>query len=430
MQVRFYSVQPMEAPGKSKYKVLVVGGGAGGCATAAKFAEGSSGLGNDVAVVEPSDVHYYQPIWTLVGAGLKDFQSSGRPMGEVLPESCDWIKDKAVAFDPKNNCVELKSGAKVHYDYLVLALGLQLDYDKVKGLQEALEQDPSVCSNYHAQWVQKTSPALNNFKGGNAIFTFPATPIKCAGAPQKIMYLADEVFRKNKVRDSAQVIYNTALPVIFGVKKYADALHTVVADRGITVNYRQHLTAVDHTTKTATFAMLDEDNKPVEYKYDLLHVSPPMSAPDVLKTSGDLTNEAGFVDLNQGTLQHNKYENVFGLGDCTSTPNAKTAAAVAAQSNILYNNLNRHYSGKELSPEYDGYTSCPLITSSKTCILAEFDYQLQPLETFPWNQAKERRTSYWMKASVIPYLYWAKMLKGTWDGPGKLRKLLHFGMGK
>lgn len=391
---------------------------------AAKFA---NALGKDLAVVEPSDMHYYQPIWTLVGAGLKEFKDSGKPMSEVLPESCTWIKEKASTFDPQNNCIELASGEKVHYDYLVLSLGLQLNYGQVPGLEKALEEDPSVASNYHPKWVQKTNPALQSFKGGNAIFTFPNTPIKCAGAPQKIMYLADEIFRKNGVRANTKIIYNSSLPVIFGVKKYASALLEVIKNKDIDVNFRHSLSKVDHKTKTATFEMLDEDNKPVEFKYDFLHVSPPMSAPSVLKSS-PLANEAGFVAVNKQTLQHDNFPNVFSLGDCSSVPTAKTAAAVASQCNILHKNLDSVMKGQTATPMYDGYTSCPLVTSSKTCILAEFDFDAQPLETFPINQGVERRTAYQLKANLLPSVYWQRMLKGKWNGPKTVRKILHLGM--
>ncbi|XP_059162689.1 sulfide:quinone oxidoreductase, mitochondrial-like [Physella acuta] len=415
-------LQPRERAAAKKYKLVVVGGGSGGCAVAAKF----SSLGKECAVIEPNNMHYYQPIWTLVGAGLKGFQSSVQPMSQVLPQSCEWIQERAVKFDPQNNTVELASGDKVQYDYLVVAMGIQLDYGKVKGLLDALEHDTTVASNYHPRWVNKTFPALQQFRGGNAIFTFPNTPIKCAGAPQKIMYLADEFFRKACVRDQTKVLFNTSLGVIFGVKKYADALQKVIDKKDITVNYKHNLVEVDHKTKTALFEKLDDNNKIVPFKYDFLHVTPPMSSPDVLKAS-PLVNEAGWVDVHKHTLQHNKFPNIFGLGDCTSLPTSKTGAAVAAQCGILHKNLTALVKGNSLEPLYDGYTSCPLITSSRTCILAEFDYEGKPLETLPINQAKELNLSYNMKAYVMPEIYWKVMMKGRWNGPKTFRRILHCG---
>ncbi|KAK7096277.1 sulfide:quinone oxidoreductase, mitochondrial-like [Littorina saxatilis] len=410
------------------YKLVVVGGGSGGCATAAKFCR-ELGKGQ-VAVIEPSETHAYQPIWTLVGAGLKTLEQSLRPMSKVLPSECDWIKDSAVKFDPKNNYVETASGKKIEYEYLVVATGLQLNYDKVKGLTEALRSDPQVCSNYHAQYVTKTFPALEAVEGGNAIFTFPNTPIKCAGAPQKIMYLAEEIFRNRGKRDKTNVIFNTSLPVIFGVKKYAESLQHVIKERNIKVNYRHNLVEVKPDKREAVFQLLDsEKGETKTFEYSFLHATPPMSAPDVVRSS-PLVNADGWVDVNKQTLQHNKFPNVFSIGDCSSLPTSKTAAAVAAQSGVLKNNLTAVMKGGDLSRSYDGYTSCPLITGKDKCILAEFDYDAQPLETFPVDQGKERWSMYQMKAQVMPELYWNVMTKGLWQGPAIFRKLMHLGMGR
>ncbi|RUS88682.1 hypothetical protein EGW08_003577 [Elysia chlorotica] len=409
----------------SKYKVVIVGGGSGGCAVAAKL----SPLGKQCAAIEPSDLHYYQPVWTLVGGGLRGFQSSVRPTREVLPSSIDWIQDKAVKFDPGKNNLELGSGDKVEYDFLVVAMGIQLDFDKVDGLVDALENDPAVASNYSPKWVNKTFPAMQKFPGGNAIFTYPNTPIKCAGAAQKIMYLTEEFLRTAGVRENSNVIFNTAKNVIFGVKKYADALQQVIQSRNIQVNYKHNLVSVYHKKKTAIFANMARDNALVPFEYNFLHVTPPMSSPDVLKKS-PLVNEGGWVDLNKHTLQHTKFSNVFGLGDCTSLPTSKTAAAVAAQCGILHQNLTATMQGKKVTPLYDGYASCPLITSRNKCILAEFDYNLQPLETLPINQGVERRLTYGMKAHIMPGLYWQVMMKGRWNGPATFRKVLHLGMSR
>ncbi|KAK3095999.1 hypothetical protein FSP39_021834 [Pinctada imbricata] len=392
---------------QKKYKLVVVGGGAGGCATAAKFSR-KLGKGN-VAVIEPSEEHYYQPMWTLVGGGIKTLSQSTKSMSKVLPKSCDWIKTRASSFDPDNNTVTTDDGQKIKYDYLVVAIGFHLDYDKIDGAIDALKNDPNVCSNYASWTVEKTYPAIKNFQGGNAIFTFPNTPIKCAGAPQKIMYLAEDAFRRNGVRDKANVIFNTSLGVIFGVKKYANSLLKVIESRGINVNYKRNLVAVDHKNRESIFENLDTGEKE-KFEYKLLHITPPMSTPEALRKCTQLVNAAGFVDINKDTLQSTKYKNVFSIGDCSSAPTSKTAAAVAAQVGILKKNLSAVMEGKEPELTYDGYTSCPLITAPNKCILAEFDYDANPLETFPIDQGKERWTMYHLKKDFMPHMYWNLML--------------------
>ncbi|KAH3853129.1 hypothetical protein DPMN_095651, partial [Dreissena polymorpha] len=373
--------------------------------------------------------HYYQPMWTLVGAGIKKIDNSQRLMKEVLPQGCDHYVQRLQEIDPEKNTVILDNGEKLTYDYLVIGLGIQINLNKVEGLIEALKVDPNVCTNYVSDYVVKTYPAIQNFKGGNAIFTFPNTPIKCAGAPQKIMYLAEEYWAKHGVRDKTKVMYNSALGVIFGVKKYAERLLTVVERKNINLNLRESLTSVDPLKKTATFDLLDNKNgEKKTYTYDFLHVSPPMSAPDVLKNSTvPIVDASGFLDVNKYTCQHVKFPNIFGIGDCTNIPTSKTAAAVATQNKIVHRSMTEVMAGKAPTGGYEGYTSCPLITGYHSCILAEFGFDGVVLETFPIDQGKERRTMFHMKKDVMPQIYWQMLLKGYWGGPQPYRKIMHLG---
>ncbi|XP_050397076.1 sulfide:quinone oxidoreductase, mitochondrial [Patella vulgata] len=410
---------------QKKCRLLVIGGGTGGCSTAAKFVR-KIGAGN-VTLIEPADTHYYQPMWTLVGGGIKSLDDSSRSMKSVIPSGCEWIKDKAVKFDPINNTVTTANGTNVQYEYLIVAMGLQLNYGHVKGLLEALEHDPAVVSNYWDKSLVKTFPALQKLQSGNAIFTFPNTPIKCAGAPQKIMYLADDFWRKNGRRENINISFNTALGVIFGVKKYADRLSEIVKKRNIGVNFNLNLIEVKPESKEAIFAVTNSDKGETKsVKYDFLHVTPPMSSPDALRES-TLVDQTGYLNVNKETLQHMEYKNIFGIGDCTNVPTSKTAAAVAAQAGILKTNLSAVIDGKPVQSLYNGYTSCPLVTSYSKCILAEFDFNGQPLETFPVDQGKERRSMFLMKKYFMPFLYWNGMLKGYWNGPGVFRKIMRLG---
>lgn len=412
------------------YKVVVAGGGTGGTAVAARACR-AFGPGK-VAVIEPAETHYYQPLWTLVGAGIKKFSQTARPMSQVLPKTCDHHKTGVQEFQPEKNTIKLTNGQSLCYDYLVISLGIQTNLNNVGGLIEALKADPSVCSIYVPETVEKTYSAIQNFKGGQAIFTFPNTPIKCAGAPQKITYLAEEYWRNHGVRDKTEINYYTSLPKMFGVEKYAASLAKVAARKEIHVNFRTTLTAVDHTKKTATIKYLDDPNGKTETRnYDFLHVAPPMSAPGVLKNStSPIVDESGFLNVNKNTMQHNTFPNIFGLGDCTNLPTSKTAAAIGAQNKILFNSLQQVIAGKIPDGQYDGYTACPLVTGYHHCILAEFDYSCQPLETFPFDQGKERRTMYYMKRDLFPQIYWRLLMKGNWSGQKHFRKILHLGMSK
>ncbi|ORX70099.1 flavo-binding protein, variant [Linderina pennispora] len=418
--VRFSST----AAAASSYKLVVVGGGAAGLAVSSTLAQK---LGkNEVAVIEPSAVHYQQPLFTFVGGGLKDFSETHRPMGELIDGNAKWIQQAAAEIDPEANTVTLADGSKVSYDYLVVAAGIELNFGGIKGLEQAIGKN-GVASNYSPQYVEKTHEFLQNVQGGNALFTMPATPIKCAGAPQKIAYLADEMFREKGIRDKVNVNYYTALGKIFAIDKYANAMNGIAKSRDVNVNLFHDLVEVDGANKKATFKVLGSGpnaGETVTVPYEFLHVTPPMKPFDFIKNS-KIANAAGYVDVNQATLQHNKYSNVYSLGDCSSLPTSKTAAAAAAQSHVLKQNLLNQIQGKDVpAVEYNGYTSCPLVTGKHKLVLAEFSgYTGTPHETFFFNQANEHAFSYWLTAEALPSVYWNSMVKGTWKGPSTIRKL-------
>jgi sulfide:quinone oxidoreductase len=383
-----------------KHKILIVGGGNAGISVAARLLNKDKSL--DIAIVEPSDKHYYQPAWTLVGGGTFDIKATVRNEADVLPKQVKWIKDAVASFDPEHNTVTTVSGDLIGYDYLVVAPGIQLNWHLVKGLKENLGKN-GVTSNYAFQFAPYTYECLQSMKpGGVSIFTSPSTALKCGGAPQKIMYLAADYFRKHGLKGKVKVDFSTAGKVVFGIQKYAVQLQKVVDDYGIEMNYRHDLIAIDGENKTATFKVTDETNTVHEIvkHFDMIHVTPPQSAPD-------------WVDVDKHTLQHKKYPNIFGLGDATNTPNAKTGAAVRKQAPVLVSNLFSIMKQEKLNGSYTGYGSCPIVVGYGKLILAEFDYENKPKETFPFDQSKPRWTMWILKKYILPWLYWNKILKGT-----------------
>jgi sulfide:quinone oxidoreductase len=389
------------------HQVLIVGGGAAGITVAARLLRARRGM--DVGIIEPSDKHYYQPLWTLVGGGEFPKQVTEQREETLIPRGATWIQDAVEEIDPERNHVLTRDGSKVSYDFLVVAAGIQVDWGKIKGLRECLGRD-GVCSNYSYQHVDRTWEFVREFKGGTAIFTQPPNPIKCGGAPQKIMYLADDQFRRLGVRSQTRIIFASALPEIFHVPHYTPALQRVVQRKQIDTRYRHNLTEILPHTREAVFQHLDTGEL-VVLPYDLIHVTPPQSAPDFIKRSL-LSNPEGWADVDQHTLQHRRYPNVFALGDASSLPTSKTAAAVRKQAPVLVSNLTAVMNGKVTAARYDGYTSCPLVTGYGRLILAEFNYEKQPEETFPFDQRKERRSMYLLKKRLLPLYYWYVMLKG------------------
>lgn len=394
------------------HQVLIVGGGTAGITVAASLRRRGPGS-LDIAIIEPSDTHYYQPCFTLVGAGTYDMAKTHRPERSLIPAGVTLVSGAAKAFAPENNSVTLESGDTLTYDYLVVCTGVKLDWDKIEGLSATLGKN-GVCSNYAPQHAPYTWQCVQTLKpGSRAVFTQPPLPFKCPGAPQKIAYLTADHLRRAGMLPACDLQYFVHAPAVFGVPFFARELNKVIARYGIKAQFQQNLVSVDGATKTAVFEAVggDDKGKRTTVSFDMLHVSPPQSPHDAIKTSL-LANAAGWVEVNQNSMQHVRFPNVFSLGDVCSTPNSKTAAAVRKQAPVVVRNLLHLIAGGAIETGYDGYASCPLTTAYGKTILAEFIYGGKVTPTLPLDPAKERWIAWWIKATGLPFFYWNYMLKG------------------
>jgi sulfide:quinone oxidoreductase len=393
------------------YEVLIVGGGTAGLTVASQLCAREDAP--EVALLEPSDEHYYQPLWTLVGGGVFPKEESMRREGDLIPDGATWIRDAAASFDPEAGTVTTEGGATYGYDYLVVAPGLDIDWDAIPGVAETVgKPGTGVVSNYAYDTCESTWQAIQAFpKGGTALFTEPTTGVKCGGAPQKIMYLADDAFRRQGVREGSQVWFVKAKGALFSVAKYEKTLYEIVERKGIDVKLNHELVAVKPDAKEAVINNL-ESGEEMAVPFDLLHVVPPMG-PFAFVAESPLADDDGWVDVDKHTLRHVRYENVFSLGDAANLPTSKTGAAVRKQAPVVVDHLMASMRGTSLSNgRYDGYTSCPLVTGYGKLVLAEFDYDKQPDESFPFDQSRERYSMYALKAYGLPRMYWNGMLRG------------------
>lgn len=397
------------------HQVVIVGGGAAGIAVAASMLARSKGL--DIVIIDPAEVHYYQPGWTLVGCGVFTPEQTRRPLDSLIPKGARRIKAGVVAFDPANNAIILEGCRVVKYEWLVVAPGLKLDWAAIEGLPETLGKN-GVTSNYRYDLASYTWRLVKEFSGGKALFTQPSMPIKCAGAPQKAMYLSCDTWRRSGILKSCDVEFLNAGPVLFGVADYVPPLMKYVDGYGINLSFGQNLIRVDGPAKTAWFRKTgkDGDSEIVERKFDMIHVVPPQTAPDFIRASA-LAADTGWVSVDQNTLKHTEYENIYSLGDVMSAPNAKTAAAARKQAPVVAENLLADM-GKLSSTRraiYDGYGSCPLTVERGKIVLAEFAYGGKRVPSFPrWliNDLKPSRVAWFLKEKMLPPIYWQAMLKG------------------
>lgn len=399
-----------------------MGGGTGGIGVAAMLC--NEGMKN-IVIIEPNIFFFYQPLWTLVGGGLKKDKDSRKFIENVIPRGVLLLKQQVVSFQPDQNTICTADGSIISYDYLVVACGIQIDWKKIPGLKECLDDKKSgVVSIYDYEYYKNARDEFNSITKGRIIFTMPNIPIKCAGAAQKIMWLTDEMLRDRYIRGQFSIEYYNYGSSMFSVKKYSDILDVERRKRDVKVFFEHELVSIDGSSKTALFKSL-RNNTTSTQSFDILHVTPPMSAPNFIKIS-PLSDPDGWLNVDKFTLQNPKYPNVFGIGDCCNTPNIKTAAAVMSQAPVLVHNLINHSVGKPVDGLYNGYSSCPLIIGKNKVVLAEFGYDGQIMETFdhhtgvfPWNLLGQhgylqQHLFAWMVKHMFPFIYWNMWIRGRW----------------
>lgn len=397
---------------KPHYDVVIVGAGSAGIATAASLLKRRPQL--RICLVDPAEYHFYQPGWTMVGGGIFDIETTRRKMETVIPANTTWIKKAVAEFAPDSDNIVLEDGSEVYYDHLVVAAGIKLNWDAIEGLSETLGKN-GVTSNYRYDLAPYTWKLVNKLKDGKAVFTQPPMPIKCAGAPQKAMYLSCSEWFSNGSISKINVNFYNAGGVLFGVKDYVPALEKYVQKYNAHLHFLHTLTRVDGPNKKAYFSYkpAEGEEQIVETDFDMLHVCPSQCAPDFIRNS-PLVDAAGWVDVDQFTLCHKQHGNVWGLGDVTNTPNAKTMAAARKQAPVVAQNICEVLDKRTADYVYDGYGSCPLTVERGKIVLAEFGYGGKLLPSFPsWlnDGTKPSSIAWWLKASFLPAFYWKGMLK-------------------
>jgi len=392
------------------FDVVVIGGGTAGIGVTASLLRRRPSL--RIAIVEPNDKHYYQPAWTLVGGGVFDVAKTVQAMSRVIPKNAHWIRAAAKRVDPDSNLVQLEDGRSIGYEQLIVCPGLRLAWEQIEGLEEALGKN-GVTSNYRYDLAPYTWSLVRDLKGGRALFTQPPMPIKCAGAPQKAMYLScDQWLRSGRLND-IDVEFNSAAPVLFGVAAFVPPLMEYVKRYEADLVFNSNLVKVDGENRIAYFDIrrTDGEVERITKSFDMLHVAPPQVAPEFVRQS-PLADAAGWCEVNHKTLQHPRYPNVFALGDVCSSPNAKTAAAVRKQIVVVADNLLAAKEGREFETHYDGYGSCPLTVERGKVILAEFGFGGKLLPTFRLDPTVPRFLAWVLKARFLPWFYWHGFLKG------------------
>lgn len=390
------------------HEVLVIGGGNAGISLAARLLRKSSA---DVAIIEPKSEHHFQPLFSHIAAGAARMEEAVRPQGSVMPRGARWIQEQVVDILPSEDTVVLADGRRIGYGQLVVCPGVQLDFDAVPGLAEAMDGVHG-SSDYDPTLVARTWELVKGLRQGTAVFTQPPGPAKCAGAAQKIAYMACNYWHTQGVLQDIEVHLVVASPTVFGMPEVDAELNRKIAEYGITLHTGTTVASVASPTRTITLAGSHGEQ---QLSYDFLHAVPPQSAPDWLKSTAlpAAGDTGGFVDVDDKTLRHRSYPNVWSLGDAAGTANSKSGGALRKQTKVVALNLLAVLEGNEPTQSYDGYSVCPFTLTRGTAFFAEFDDQYRPMKSFPvLTMAKERRWQWVMDRWIFPQIYWRLILKG------------------
>jgi sulfide:quinone oxidoreductase len=407
---------PARAAVKTSARIVIAGSGLGGIAVANRLCRLLDGA--KITIIDRKEAHNYQPGYTLVATGVWPVDKVRDHNADFQPAGIDWIKDMVAGFDPAANTVVTAGGQRIGYDFLVVATGVHLDYAQIEGMDVAAIGRDGLASVYPSpQAAQATWAAMQTYteRGGNAVMTLPATPLKCAGAPLKMSFMLRDRLRQAGTLGASKISFQSALGTVFGVKVVNDNVLDRWKALGIDVEFSRKLTAIDIGARRATFASPEGEKQ--EMPYDFIHVVPPMRAPDAVKNS-ELAWKSGpfaaggWLEVDKSTLQHRRFPNVFGIGDINGTPRGKTAATVKKSAPLVAHNLVQVIAGRQADQHFDGYTSCPLITREGSAMLIEFDYEGRLTPSLPLIDPLQESFFAWlMKVRLLKPAY-LSVLKG------------------
>jgi sulfide:quinone oxidoreductase len=405
--------------------IIIIGAGAAGTGIANRLTQRLEGA--QITIIDPRPEHLYQPGLSLVAAGLKPASYVVSRTTDWLPRGVTLIAEAAAAIDPEARTVATAGGQTLSYDFLIVAPGLVLDHDAIEGFSLDMVGSNGIGALYAgAEYAARTWQAAKAFTetGGVAVMTRPATEMKCAGAPLKHAFLVEDIASRAVGKGNYEIHYAAPQGALFGVPIVAEKVRMLFGQRGIATHMQHTLKSIDAGAKRAVFAQTGTDpatgeavTSSVEMEYDYLHVIPPQRAPEVIRQSGlswaDKWTDQGWVEVDQKTMRHLRYPEIFAIGDVAGVPKGKTAASVKWQIPVVEDHLVAAIAGSEGTATYEGYTSCPLITRVGRAMLIEFDYNNNLVPSFPGVIAplEELWISWLMKELALKPTYNA-MLRG------------------
>jgi len=390
---------------------LILGAGTGGTMVANKMAHELDPQEWRIVIVDKFETHYYQPGFLFIPFGIYSPNDVIKPKRDFIPHNVEYILSDIELIEPNKNRVVLSKENKViNYDYIVIATGTQIHPDETEGMLEDGWHENKF-DFYTIEGATALSRFLKFWKGGRMVVNVTEMPIKCPVAPLEFLFLADWFFHERGMRDDVELIYATPLDGAFTKPRASAILGDMLDQKGIKLVPDFNIGSVDNDAQK----IVSWDEQEVEY--DLLVTVPTNMGADVIDRSG-MGDELNYIEIDKHTLQSDKWENVWVIGDAGNAPTSKAGSVAHFMLDVLIENILRHIEGLEPQPKYDGHANCYIESGFEKGILIDFNYDVEPLPGKfplpgfgPFSLLKESEANHWGKMA-FRWIYWNILLKG------------------
>lgn len=391
--------------------LLILGAGTGGTMTANQMARHLDPSEWKIIIVDRDENHYYQPGFLFIPFGIYTPGDVIKPKRNFLPPQVEVIFSDIELIEPDENRVRLtRQNRVIHYDYLVIATGTHLVPEETPGMVDGGWRK-NVFDFYSVDGAAALNRFLKFWKGGRMVVNVVEMPIKCPVAPLEFIFLADWFFHQRGIRDKVEIVFATPLPGAFTKPRASAILGNMLSERQIRLESEFNIMEVD----AGSNLIRSYDNR--EIPYDVLVTVPTNMGAEVIERSG-MGDELNYVPVNKHTLQSQRWENVWVIGDASNAPTSKAGSVAHFQLEILIENLLRHMEGLEPLPKFDGHANCFIESGFEKGILIDFNYDVEPLPGKfplpgfgPFSLLKESPVNHWGKM-MFRWIYWNVLLKG------------------
>lgn len=390
--------------------LLILGAGTGGTMVANKMAAALDPLEWRIIIVDRDETHYYQPGFLFIPFGIYSPSEVVKPKRNFLPPTVEVIFSDIELIEPDKSRVKLANGKVISYNYLVIATGSHIHPEEIPGMLDG-GWHQNIFDFYTLQGATALAKFLKFWKGGRLVLNVAEMPIKCPVAPLEFLFLADWFFKERGIRDKVEITFATPLPGAFTKPRASAILGNMLTDRGIALEAEFNIMEVD-TTKQV-IRSYDER----EIGYDLLITIPTNKGAEVIGASG-MGDALNFVPVNKHTLQSEKWENIWLIGDASNAPASKAGSVAHFMLDVVVENLLRHMEGLEPLPKFDGHANCFIESGNEKGVLIDFNYEVEPLPGMfplpgfgPFSLLRESPANHWGKM-MFKWIYWNVLLKG------------------